>query len=70
MAENKVSFEEALASLEAIVSKLESGETTLEESIKLFEAGMKNINDCRTALKNAEKKIISLNELEGETENA
>lgn len=66
MAENKVDFEEALASLENIVSKLESGECTLEESITLFEQGMKNITDCRIALKTAEKKIISLNELEGE----
>lgn len=69
MSDKKLSFEEALNSLEDIVAKLEKGECTLEESIELFEKGMKNITDCRNALKTAEKKIISLSELEGE-ENA
>jgi len=66
MSENKVCFETALKDLEDIVAKLESGECTLDESITLFEQGMKNINDCRTALKAAEKKIVTLSELEGE----
>ena len=57
MAENKVNFEEALSSLEDIVSKLEGGECTLDESIELFEKGMKNIKECRKALNTAEKKI-------------
>ena len=67
MAENKKSFEEALQSLENIVAKLESGECTLEESITLFEAGMKDIAECRDALKSAEKKIIDLSDFEGES---
>ncbi len=66
MAENKISFEEALQSLEKTVAKLESGECTLEESIALFEAGMKNITDCRDALALAEKKITLLSDFEGE----
>lgn len=66
MTENNLGFEESLASLEKIVEQLESGKCTLEESISLFEAGMKNITDCRNALKTAEKKILTLSELEGE----
>lgn len=66
MADNKKSFEEALQSLEKTVAKLESGECTLEESIALFEAGMKDITECREALKAAEKKIILLSDFEGE----
>lgn len=68
MAENKISFEESLSSLENIVARLESGECSLEESIKLFEKGMKNINLCREALKNAQKRILSLTEFETENE--
>lgn len=64
MAQNSVDFEASLASLEDIVSRLESGECSLDESIKLFESGMKNIENCRKALKKAEKKIIMLTELE------
>lgn len=70
MAENKLNFEESLSALENVVEKLESGECTLEESIALFEKGMKNITECRDALKTAEKKIITLSQLEGESENA
>ncbi|MGI6279235.1 MAG: exodeoxyribonuclease VII small subunit [Acutalibacteraceae bacterium] len=68
MAENKISFEESLSSLENIVARLESGECSLEESIKLFEKGMKNINLCREALKNAQKRILSLTEFKTENE--
>ncbi len=37
----KLSFEEALVELEGIVTKLEAGELTLEESLSLFERGQK-----------------------------
>ena len=68
MADKKVDFEKALKELETTVAKLESGDCTLDESIKLFENGMKNINDCRSALKEAEVKITALSRLESETE--
>ncbi|MDA8123429.1 MAG: exodeoxyribonuclease VII small subunit [Deltaproteobacteria bacterium] len=51
------SFEEALKALEAIVSKLESGETKLEESIRLFEEGMKLSGVCQKRLDEADRKI-------------
>lgn len=68
MSENKINFEEALKSLENTVNRLESGECTLDESIDLFEKGMKDINECRVALKNAQCKIIELTAIEEEQE--
>ena len=66
MSDNKITFEESLTSLEEVISKLESGELTLNESIKLFEKGMKHITECKDALKNAEEKITNLCDLEKE----
>jgi exodeoxyribonuclease VII small subunit len=51
------SFEEALKALEAIVGKLESGETKLEESIRLFEEGMRLSGVCQKRLDEADRKI-------------
>ena len=53
-------FEEALKSLENVVAKLESGETNLEESIRLFEEGMRRSVPCQTRLDGADKKSESL----------
>lgn len=60
----KIDFEKSLNELEKIISRLESGECTLDESIKLFEQGIKHTEECRTALKTAQKRIISLCEAE------
>ena len=66
MSDNKIDFEKSLDELEKIVEKLERGECTLDESIKLFEQGVKYTSECRTALKNAKEKITTLTELEKE----
>ncbi|HBX42878.1 MAG TPA: exodeoxyribonuclease VII small subunit [Deltaproteobacteria bacterium] len=50
-------FEEALKSLEGVVAKLESGETKLEESIRLFEEGMRLSALCQKRLDDADRKI-------------
>ena len=50
-------FETSLAELEEIVGKLESGDLPLEESLELFEKGIKLSRECRTRLKNAERHI-------------
>lgn len=50
-------FEEALKSLENVVAKLESGEIKLEESIRLFEEGMKLSSLCQKRLDDADRKI-------------
>lgn len=57
MAEKTIDFEKNLKSLEEIVKKLESGNCTLEESIKLFEEGMQYTAECRKALDSAQKRI-------------
>ncbi len=56
----KMSFEDALARLEAIVYQLESGSLPLEESIKQFEEGMRLSKICGDKLSDAENKIEQL----------
>ena len=51
------SFEEAYNQLEAVVAKLESGETRLEETIRLFEEGMRLSGICQKRLDEADRKI-------------
>ncbi|MEQ1929170.1 MAG: exodeoxyribonuclease VII small subunit [Parvularculaceae bacterium] len=51
------SFEKALAELEEIVSKLESGNAPLEESIALYERGAALKAHCEQKLKSAQEKI-------------
>lgn len=65
---NNTDFEASLTELEKIVEKLEGGEISLDESIKLFEKGMELSNDCRKTLDNARQKIITLTEAEKEAE--
>lgn len=60
----KIEFEKSFEALEKIVYKLENEPCTLEESIALFEAGMKHTKDCKTALENAKAKIYELCEIE------
>ncbi len=51
------SFESSLAELEQIVGKLEGGDLPLEESLALFETGIKLSRECRARLTNAERRI-------------
>ena len=55
MAEKK--FETALARLEQIVEELEKGELPLEQSLKLFEEGIKLARLCGDRLNEAERKV-------------
>ncbi|WP_337864930.1 exodeoxyribonuclease VII small subunit [Ignavibacterium sp.] len=54
------SFEEKLKRLEQISELLESGDIQLEESISLFEEGIKLSKECLSILENAELKITKL----------
>ena len=58
----KVNFEKSIEELEEIVHGLESGELTLDESIKKFESGVKLYNNCKDYLGEVEKKISVLTE--------
>lgn len=50
-------FEKKLSRLEEIVSKMEGGEQTLEESLKLFEEGIQLSRVCQKELEEAEQKV-------------
>lgn len=53
-------FEESIKELEQIVEKLESGDTTLNESLEYFEKGIKLSRACQKMLETAEKKVSVL----------
>lgn len=55
-----VDFEGALAELEQLVANMESGELTLDESLKAFERGVKLTMQCQSALQQAELKVQAL----------
>ncbi len=60
MAEKKkqpIDLEKALGDLEKVVEHLESGELSLDKSLKEFEKGVGLSRDCQTALKDAEQKV-------------
>ena len=63
---NNTDFEKSLDELEKIVAQLEGGDISLDESIKLFERGIKLSNDCRKTLETARQQITSLKEEEQE----
>ncbi|HSI89292.1 MAG TPA: exodeoxyribonuclease VII small subunit [Pyrinomonadaceae bacterium] len=50
-------FEESLDQLEAVVKRLEEGDMPLEESLELFEKGVRLSRDCRDRLTKAERRI-------------
>jgi exodeoxyribonuclease VII small subunit len=50
-------FEASLGALEKIVSQLEEGDLSLEESLKLFEEGVKLSRECQQRLAQAERRI-------------
>ena len=55
-------FEEQLTELELVVEKLERGELPLDESMVLFESGMRLSKACKTYLDAAEGRIQMLKE--------
>ena len=59
-------FEGALENLEELVSAMEDGELTLEESLKAFEKGIKLTRECQAALTKAEQKVQMLISENGE----
>lgn len=75
--ENTIDFEASLKELEALVEKMEQGETSLEQSLKDFERGVALTRACQQALRDAEQKVqiltgkdenSPLQEFEGENE--
>ena len=58
----KFNFNKGLSKLEEIINKMDSGELSLEESLKYFEEGVKINRQCQSALKDAEQRISILTE--------
>jgi exodeoxyribonuclease VII small subunit len=58
-------FEEQLKALENVVEQLENGELSLEDSVRLYEEGVKLSDACKKELEVAEGKIQMLVERGG-----
>ncbi len=57
MSDQEQNFEDSLQRLESIVSKLEDGELSLEESLTLFEDGIRLSRECQKRLDQAGRRI-------------
>ena len=62
MSKDKNNFEKNLHKLEEIVEKLENGEVDLEESVKLYEEGMRLKKICEEKLKSIDLQIKTIKE--------
>jgi exodeoxyribonuclease VII small subunit len=58
-------FEDSLAKLEKITEELESGDLSLEESLKKFEEGVKLAEFCNSKLDEAQQKVTLLLKKDG-----
>jgi exodeoxyribonuclease VII small subunit len=65
---SKLSFEDTIKELTGIVSKIEQGQISLENSIQQYERGMTLIKHCRQILSKAEQRIVKISE-ENQAEN-
>ena len=52
-----IKFENALSRLETIVTELEAGELSLDDSLRIFEEGVKLSKTCLKMLDDAERKV-------------
>lgn len=53
-------YEDLMSELKDVIRKIESGETSLEESIELYERGTKLVTECEALLTEAELRITRL----------
>ena len=60
MTEEKGSFEARLQSVQAIISQIEEGKLSLEESVKQFESGMKTLSELDEELKDMNRRLTVL----------
>ncbi len=64
--ENELTFEQAMARLEEITGKMESGKLMLDESIAAFEEGSRLVKYCREKLEAYGDKIKNITDGEGD----
>ncbi len=55
-----LTYEQAIAELEGIIDRIESGEIGLEESVKAYERGVALQNHCKAILARAEQRVSEL----------
>lgn len=67
MLSNDFDFEKSIKELEIIANSLENDKISLDESVSLFEKGVKLSRNCSEYLENAKQKIISLTEAQEES---
>jgi exodeoxyribonuclease VII small subunit len=65
--QKKLDYEAAVAELETLVERLEQGDISLEESLKLYERGVLLTRDCQEQLQAAEQKVQMLVQQSGQT---
>lgn len=65
-----IDFEQALSELEGLVSKMEAGDLSLEQSLKAFEEGVKLTRECQSQLVEAEQRVRKLMEEDGKLSTA
>jgi exodeoxyribonuclease VII small subunit len=63
----KLDYEAAVTELESLVERLEKGDISLEESLKLYENGVLLTRDCQDALQTAEQKVQMLLKQSGQS---
>ncbi|HAD30054.1 MULTISPECIES: exodeoxyribonuclease VII small subunit [unclassified Methylophaga] len=63
----KLEYEAAVSELESLVERLEKGDISLEESLKLYERGVLLTRDCQEALQAAEQKVQMLLQQSGQS---
>ena len=65
--ESKPDFEKALAELESLVSRLESGELSLDESLAEFKRGVELTRSCQAVLDSAQQTVEQLMDADDES---
>lgn len=60
-----IDFEQSLGTLESLVTRMEQGEMTLEESLEAFENGIALTRECQARLAAAELQVNKLIEVQG-----
>lgn len=65
-AKKKLTFEERLQQVEALIAKMESGEMPLEEAMQQYEAGLNALNALEKELTAAQHRLTVLRQQNGE----
>ena len=65
-AKKKLTFEERLLQVEALIAKMESGEMPLEEAMQQYEAGLNALNALEKELTAAQQRLTVLRQQSGE----